>query len=178
MDLSTYMRHHTQTHFFHFDITEAYMCWPWTNTATFIISAWSVSEWVCNIAEVELEKEGWWNGICLQQKSRIRISRFLHNQNKTKNCTCHMQDYISWTAELHNPVLLRELEIGSILLFSFLVLLWKFVLYWSSSWCPCPAHGKGIGTTRWCLRSLPTQAVLWIYDYGVNFFWHCTCVGD
>jgi len=26
-----------------------------------------------------------------------------------------------------------------------------------------PAHGRGVGT-RWSLRSLPTQTILWFYD--------------
>lgn len=32
---------------------------------------------------------------------------------------------------------------------------------WSSGSCPCPEQGVGM---RWCLRSLPTKTILWVYD--------------
>ena len=39
---------------------------------------------------------------------------------------------------------------------------------WSSGRCPCPWQGVG---TRWSLRSLLTQTILWVYDSMILWFY-------
>ena len=42
---------------------------------------------------------------------------------------------------------------------------------WSSGRCPCPWQGLG---TRWSLKSLPTQPILWFYDFSFySAYWNC-----